>query len=45
MRAALRRLVDEGFIALSEDSYDQRQTFAQATPKLLTALDSVQPGV
>lgn len=40
MRTALKRLVDQGFVSLSEDTCDQRQTFAQATPKLLEALDS-----
>ena len=40
MRTALKRLVDQGFVSLSEDDCDQRQTFAQATPKLLTAPDS-----
>jgi len=40
MRTALKRLVDQGFVSLSEGTDDQRQTFAQATPKLLMALDS-----
>lgn len=40
MRTALKRLVDQGFVSLSEDTCDQRQTFAQATTKLLEALDS-----
>lgn len=40
MRTALKRLADQGFVSLTEDIDDQRQTFAQATPKLLMALDS-----